>query len=354
MRLTRREFSRLSALSGLALFGEVPASEPPATPPPDETTVFRVAVVKTTNREEGVARAVALLDETAASDFSGKDIYLKGSYNSPDPSPATTHPDALRAVVRLLRDRGAKNITLVERSGMGRTREVVEKLDALDLLRKLEIAFYPLDEIPAEDWCFMELDGSHWPKGIAIPSFLRQDICVVQLCTPKTHRFGGEFSASLKNSIGLIAKRVNATERKTLRSNEMMVSDRSRNFMADLHASPFMGQMVAEVNQVYAPAVVVMDATEVFVAGGPEKGEIAHPEIIAASQDRVALDAVGFSILQHAGARIGGSLSAFEQPQIKRAVELHLGASYPEEIEIVSDDRDGRLLARRLESILRK
>ena len=369
MRITRREFGRLSTLGGIGWLGEVPQTTEHSTSPlkaqsvsqpevPEENEAVRVAIIKSSDREEGIARTMALLDERGKTDFSGKDVYLKGSYSSPDPFPATTHPGMLAAAVRLLHGRGTRSITLIERSDMGRTREVLEKLGALNLLNELKVTFRPLDELAADEWHLVELSDSHWPKGIAIPYFIRQDTCVVQLCNLKTHRFGREFSASLENSIGLVAKYINAAERKNQGNQNNSETEKNllhgRNYMMDLHNSSTQGEMIAEVNQVYTPSVIMMDATEVFISGGPEKGVLAQPEIIAASHDRVALDAVGLAILQYAGARTGDSISVFEQPQIRRAVELRLGANSPEEIEIVSDDNAGRLLAMRLESILQK
>ena len=328
-------------LGGVALLNEAPEIQ-------EEDTTVRVAIVKTADRNNGVARAVALLGET---DFGGKDVYLKGSYNSPDPFPATTHTDALGAMVRMLRDKGAGGVTLIERSGMGRTRDILEKLRVLTALEELGVSFRPLDELPADEWRHFELAGSHWPKGIAFPRLLTQDKCVVQLCNLKTHRFGGEFSASLKNSIGLIAKYAEAPQSGSAKKDGKP-SGRNWNYMKDLHSSPDQVQMIAEANQAYAPELIVMDAVEVFITDGPERGETAAPEIIAASRDRVALDAVGFAILQYAGARIGGSAGVFEQAQIRRAAELNLGVNSPEKIRVVSDDNTGRLLASRLEGML--
>jgi len=311
-----------------------------------EENKVRVAIVKTANREDGIARAATLLGEM---DFSGKNVYLKGSYNSPDPFPATTHLDALGAMARMLRGKGAGGVTLVERSGMGRTRDVLEKLNVLAALNELDVSFCPLDELSPGEWRHFAPADSHWPKGFAFPRFLR-DSCVVQLCNLKTHRFGGIFSASLKNSIGLIAKYA-AVDSGAAEKGEKY-SDRGWNYMKDLHASPYHGQMIAEANLAYTPELIVMDAVEIFVEGGPERGETAYPEIIAASRDRVALDAVGLAILLYAGARIGINEHVFEQDQLMRAAELNLGVDSREKISIVSDDNAGRLMALRLESIL--
>jgi uncharacterized protein (DUF362 family) len=376
MRLTRREFGRMSALGGLALLNEPPETDgvsaipshavhgiPPETgtlaevseileeqeATQEEKDAARVAIVKTANRVEGIARAAALLGET---DFRGRDVYLKGSYNSPDPFPATTHPDALGAMVRMLRGKGAGGITLVERSGMGRTRDVLKKLNVLTALEELNVSFRPLDELSNGEWRYVPPAAfSHWPKGFAFPRFLTGDKCVVQLCNLKTHRFGGEFSASLKNSIGLIAKYAGVAE-PGLTEKDAERSVRGWNYMKDLHASPYQEQMISEVNRAYSPELIVMDAVEVFVTGGPERGETASPEIIAASRDRVALDAVGLAILLYAGSRMGAFERVFEQAQIRRAAELNLGVNSPEKIRIVSDDAAGRLLASRLQGIL--
>ena len=95
---------------------EASTDAPPEVPEIQEENTARVAIVKTADREDGIARAAALLGEM---DFSGKDVYLKGSYNSPDPFPATTHPDALGAMIRLLRGKGARGVRLLKEAAWG-------------------------------------------------------------------------------------------------------------------------------------------------------------------------------------------------------------------------------------------
>ncbi len=61
-----------------------------------------------------------------------------------------------------------------------------------------------------------------------------------------------------------------------------------------------------------------------------------EPGIMMASNDRVALDACGVAVLRLFGTTYEVSRgSIFEQEQIARAVQLELGASRPEQIEIV-------------------
>src|SRR4030095_6857006 len=152
-------------------------------------------------------------------------------------------------------------------------------------------------------------------------------------------RFGGHFSASLKNSLGFIAKYSSQPPR--------------YNYMTELHASPDQRSMIAEVNQIYAPRLVVMDAIQVFVNGGPERGDLAYPETMAASHDRVAIDATGVALLRLHGA--GPPLSrgtVFEQQQLKRAIELELGAKSVQEIQVLTQDDAGQRLAAQIETLL--
>ena len=96
-----------------------------------------------------------------------------------------------------------------------------------------------------------------------------------------------------------------------------------------------------------------MDALQIFINGGPESGELAHPGVIAASRDRVALDAVGLAVLRRFGA--GPPLdrgAIFDQEQIKRAVELDLGVRSAKGIRLLTDDDQSRALASRLGNLL--
>ncbi len=279
----------------------------------------------------------ATLDLLGTIPFEGRDIYLKCNFNSGDPFPATTHVDTLRHVARQLRVQKCARIILVERSGMGSTRSIWKKLGVDALSEELGMTLVALEE--AGDWKREDLPGSHWSKGIEVPGFLNGDVCVVQVANLKTHRFGGQFSASLKNSIGLIAKHSHFGDR--------------HNYMEDLHGSPNQRLMIAEVNQVYKPALVLMDATQVFIDGGPESGEVASPEVFLGSRDRVALDAAGAALLRHLGA--GSPLDRipiFELEQIKRAVDLGLGAKSGQEIQLLTPDSESANLATTLKSII--
>lgn len=83
----------------------------------------KIAFIKTTNRADGVKRAIELLN--FKNEFKGKNLFLKPNFNSADATPGSTHNDTLRALMSEMRALGAKEMTVGDRSGMGNTREVM-------------------------------------------------------------------------------------------------------------------------------------------------------------------------------------------------------------------------------------
>ena len=94
-----------------------------------------------------------------------------------------------------------------------------------------------------------------------------------------------------------------------------------------------------EINLAYQPDFILMGGIDIFVDGGSDRGTRKKANVMLLSKDRVALDAVGLAILKDRGSNQAiMKTPAFQQEQIARAVELDLGVSVPENIEIISDD----------------
>ncbi|MEL6815354.1 MAG: DUF362 domain-containing protein [Cyanobacteria bacterium J06598_3] len=161
---------------------------------------------------------------------------------------------------------------------------------------------------------------------------------IVNACCLKTHRFGGHFTLSLKNTIGMVAR---------------YVPGDNHDYMRELHRSSQQRLMIAEVNRAYRPAVNIIDGVEAFVGGGPEKGERVAAGVMLASTDRIAIDAVGIAILRLLGTTSEVSNgSIWSQAQIRRAADLGLGAARPEQVEIVTADSDSRQMAEKVRPFL--
>ncbi len=318
-----------SAASPTATPSSVPAS---ATP---ESLIGRVALIRTGDRAEGVRRALDLL---GINPVQGRSVFLKPNFNSADPAPGSTHSDTLRALIERLWEMGAQRISVGDRSGMGDTHAVMRAKGIFDLASELGFEAIDFDALGADGWAPVDSPGSHWQRGFSLARPCIEAEAVVQTCNLKTHRFGGHFTLSLKNSVGLAAKTVPGT---------------GYNYMTELHNSPSQRTMIAEINAAYAPALIVLDGVEAFTSGGPEAGNKVEAGVVLAGVDRIAVDAVGVAILRDLGTTANvGRGPIFEQEQIARAVELGLGVKNPEAITIVADDADGRAYAETLRPIL--
>lgn len=303
--------------------------------PTRRPTMSKIAFVKTQDRAAGVARALALLDYSPPL---GGSVFLKPNYNSSDPNPGSTHNDTLAALVRALQAGGVKSITVGDRSGMGDTRAVMERLGVFNLAEELNLETMVFDELGIDDWEIFPGEGNHWSRGFALPGPMLEADSVVQTCCLKTHRYGGHFTLSLKNSVGLAAKWLPGDD---------------YNYMSELHGSPFQRQMIAEINAAYRPDLIVLDGVLAFVEGGPAEGKLAEAGVILAGSDRVAIDAVGVALLRYHGTTREVRRGAiFEQEQIARAVELGLGVTGPESIELLTDDANSAAYAAEIRQIL--
>jgi len=295
----------------------------------------RVAFVKTQDRVAGVNKVLDLLEVHS---MEGKDLFLKPNFNSADVTPGSTHDDVLSTLVRRLQAMGAGRITVGDRSGMGDTRTVMNQKDVFGMADELGFETVVFDELDANSWEMMQVPGSHWRKGFAVARPVLEADGVIQTCCLKTHRYGGHFTMSLKNSVGLVAK---------------WVPGDSYNYMGELHGSPHQRRMIAEVNAAYQPDLIVLDGVEAFVDGGPARGKQVDAQVVLASTDRVAIDAIGVAILRHFGTTPAVSRGAiFQQEQIARAVELGLGVDGPDKIELVTDDPDSAAYAAQIQEIL--
>lgn len=322
--LNRREFCRTTA-AGLACFPAL-GVEPIARffQPPRS----RVALVHTADRRRGVSEALRLLNPTG---IAGKRVVLKPNFNSADDTPGSTHNDTLAALVTGLHERDARSITLGESSGPPQTRGVMEKKGTFDLARDLRFDVVNFEEMAETDWVLVPSNGSHWPDGYHIPRLVADAEYMVSTCCLKTHGFGGVFTMSLKLSVGLTPKPIRR----------------------GMHRSPDMRRMIAELNTGYRPQLVVLDGIAAFTDGGPSSGELKAGNVMIAGTDRVAVDAVGLAVLKSLGANEAiMSRRIFEQEQIARAVELGLGASGPDAIEIITADAESRAVADNLRAIL--
>ena len=283
----------------------------------------KIALHKTTNRKEGVKTVMGLLDYPSIQD---KHVIVKPNFNTADPSPASTHNDTLNQLISEIKDRNASEITLAERSYQPFD-EVISEKGIKKMAEELEFKIQNLD---LDGYTLYKRDGLHWKNGFRVPNIINNAEYIVTTCCLKTH-FKGVITMSLKLSVGIIP---------TLH-------------MKELHSSPNINSMIAEINLAYEPDLIVMDGVKTFISGGPSKGTVADGNVVLAGTDRIALDAVGTAILLELGTDKIKRGRIFELEQISRAVELGIGIDSPHKIELVTANYESSEYAEKIKAILK-
>jgi uncharacterized protein (DUF362 family) len=293
-----------------------------------------VALAHTTDRKQGVAASIRALD---INPVKNKAVLIKPNFNTADPAPGSTHNDTLLALVDELWNMGASKISLGERSYQP-THQVMEEKGIIPLLAKKDVRIIDFDQLAEGDWVPYNHPDLNWKSGFRVARPIIEAECLVSTCCLKTHQFGGVITMALKNSVGVVPTFRNGFD-----------------FMNELHTSPQQQALIAEINLPFSPDLVVMDGVDAFVDGGPADGKRVRAEVVVATTDRVANDAVGTAILKHLGSNTEiMSRKIFEQGQIERAVELGIGAASATEIELVAADNACQAYVDQINTILRQ
>ncbi len=290
----------------------------------------KVAVISTKNRVYGVNKSLELL---GINPVKGKDVVFKLNFNTADPPPGSSSIETVEQIIIKLKEMGAKSITVAERSGPANTAVVIEKKGLNVLAEKLGFKIVNLSKARKEEFVLKQPEGSHWKKGFLFAKIYDDAECIIETCCIKTHGFGGHFTLSLKNAVGIV----------------------NRRNMRELHASehPHQRKMIAEINAVYRADLIIMDGIITFVDRGPMEGTRVKANVFVAGTDKIAIDAVGVAILRILGTTPEVSKgSIFEQEQIKRAAELGVGIVSPDEIEFMTDTEESEKLVAQIKEKL--
>jgi uncharacterized protein (DUF362 family) len=245
----------------------------------------------------------------------GQRVLLKPATNSGNPYPATTDPETVLVLAELVQERGGLPF-VGDRSMIGReTRRSFAATRIADAAGEARMPARYLEDDPAV--ALRHPQARHWGRRtVPVARTVVEADHWINLCTPRTHVLG-DFTMSLKNSVGLVDGRARLP----------------------MHVPLGLKERLAEISLVVRPSFIVLDGRQGFVSGGPDGGDLARPGVLLAGRDPVAVDAVGLAHLrlQGAGGAIGqGSIWAL--PQLARAAALGIGASGAAEIALVGLD----------------
>ena len=283
-----------------------------------------VSLFVTENRETGIEHCI---DALGVNPVTNKDVLIKPNFNTADPAPGSTHNDALVSLVKKVWDMGAKSIRIGERS-FPLTRQVMEQKGILPLLKDLDVDVVDFDTLDKKDWVKMNPTDTHWRDGFRVARPVLEAECLISTGCLKTHQFGGVFTLSLKLHVGVVP-----------------TTRHGFDYMTELHTSPHQNKLIAEINQPFQPDLVLIDGIDAFVDGGPATGKHVHGNLLLASTDRVAIDAVGVAALKTLGSnQTIMKTRIFDHEQIARAAEIGIGVTSVEQIEIISTTKKSQAI----------
>ncbi len=255
-----------------------------------------------------LARLCDLLPPEILAGLSGRRAVLKPSFNSPDPYPATSDPRFLQALEGELRSRGAASVELVESTGIANAADAAATAALLGLAPGAVVS---LDHGP---WRTVRIAASPL-RAVRVAARVLEAEYLVYLVCLQTHRHA-RFSMALKAGMGVIHP-----------------LDRLRIHLSRLE------ERLADVNLAVRPDLVIVDARQAMVTGGPETGEVRDVGWLLASSDLVALDVECLEILRAIPAENRLDRPPWELPQIARAAALGWGSRCEGDYEVRGDPR---------------
>lgn len=261
-----------------------------------------VSIVKGNNVFEMVREAVTLIGGLEKIGIKGKSVLVKPNVVSGEPNPATTNPEVVRAVVRLLKENGASRVIVGDMSAM-LTLSTKRNMERTGIKKVAEEEGAEVVYFEDHDWVEVELPGARYISRVYVTEWIFNVDRIINLPVIKTHR-SASYSICLKNFIG-------ATHLK------------QRPYLID---SAHWEELISEMNIAYQPHLNIVDGTRIMVEGGPWEGTSADTNLIIASGDRVAADITGLGLIKGFGKwKMVTEKDVWDQKQIKRAVELGLG-----------------------------
>ncbi|CAG1065309.1 hypothetical protein BAC1_00888 [uncultured bacterium] len=261
-----------------------------------------VAVSSGKDAEEMVERAVSLIGGFEKLALSGKTVLVKPNVVSGERNPATTNPEVLSAVVKLLYKNGAKKVYAGDMSAL-RTVSTRRNMSRNGILKAAEAAGAEVIIFEDFEWYAVPLSGTEHIKEAYVTEWIFRPDVIVNLPVVKTHR-SASYSITLKNFIGCTH----------LRQRPYLVNPSAWE------------ELVAEFNTAYTPELNIVDATTSMIAGGPWEGTPGVTNMIIASGDRVAADAIGLGLIKTFGKwEPVVSKDVWEQTQLKTALSLGIG-----------------------------
>ena len=255
-----------------------------------------------------VRRSVDLLGGMGSFIRSGERVLIKPNLlkGRPPSDAVTTHPEIVRAVIRLVHQAGA--LALVGDSpGIGDLRAVAERSGVLAVIEQEGAALAEFDEA-------VSVKGRGRFQRFEIARAAIEADAIINLPKLKTHGMT-VLTGAVKNLFGCVPGK-----RKV-----------QWHFNTGVDHDAFT-LMLVELSSLLKPRLTVMDAVVGMEGNGPGSGDPRRIGVVLAGQDPVALDVVSGSVI---------GLSPDDLPVIRAASKAGIGTSSQENIQVLGEDLSG-------------
>jgi uncharacterized protein (DUF362 family)/Pyruvate/2-oxoacid:ferredoxin oxidoreductase delta subunit len=240
---------------------------------PSDVSIVRCADYDSGRILGALRRAVDLLGGMGAFVKPGERVLIKPNLlkASPPAEAVTTHPEIIRAVIRLVRETGAQ-VLVGDSPGFGELRRVCEKSGVLDVIEEEGAVLAELDEV-------VQVKNHGQFHRYEIARAVHEADVVINLPKLKTHGMM-TVTGAVKNLFGCIPGKRKA----------------QWHFNAGVNRGAF-ARMLVELCALIKPRLTIMDAVVGMEGNGPGSGEPRDIGLVLAGQDPVALDVVSGTIV---------------------------------------------------------
>ncbi len=230
---------------------------------------------------------------------SGDKLLLLPNFNTADEFPGSTDMSFLKEVVGQILNTDVTKIYIGASSTIAMVKKTEDVLEEKGVY-ELEDADPRVEVVNFDkyEWIQKKIPHGKYLKKASVPELLEETNKMILLPCLKTHCLA-QFTGALKLTVGM-----------------MKPSER-----VALHAKNIQ-EKIAELNLLFNPDLVVMDARKCFIRKGPMKGPTEEPDIIMSSPSRVKIDLAGVEIIKSYKKNSLDKINPEQLSQIKRAVEV--------------------------------
>ena len=239
--------------------------------------MVRVGLVKGNDRIANIKKALELIADDIH--LQGRRPVIKVNFVSTYVPLCATHPDAVRAVVEFLRDRGEKNIAVAEGAAMGTTSMGFREYGYEALAKEYGLELIDLNEPKSWKVVFViHPDLKPWPVKVA-QTMVDPNNYIISLTRLKSHVLVG---------VTLTAKNVIM--------GSLMIMDKNRMHPTEAGARLLDYNLFSLMQHLHID-LAILDGFEGMEGDGPINGTPVDHRIAVAGKDYLSVDRVGTGVM---------------------------------------------------------